>query len=62
MQFDYPQFKAIIEPFCIKSLEPIYFTTPEQRAQYLADAGFNPFLLRAEHVLIERSLHTLAIA
>ncbi|MEZ0324997.1 MAG: tryptophanase, partial [Fimbriimonas sp.] len=43
----------IIEPFRIKSVEPIRFTTREQREQILRDAHYNPFLIDAEDVLID---------
>ncbi len=46
-------FKTIIEPFKIKSVEPIRFTTVEQREQYLRESSHNVFLLRAEDVLID---------
>lgn len=45
--------KTIIEPFKIKSIEHIKFTTVEQREQFLRDAYYNPFLMRAEDVLID---------
>lgn len=45
--------KTIIEPFRIKVVEPIRMTTREQRRQLIAEAGFNPFRLKAEHVLID---------
>ncbi|MBU4459768.1 MAG: tryptophanase [Verrucomicrobia bacterium] len=45
--------KTIIEPFRIKSVEPIRHTTAEQREAFLRAAGFNPFLIDAENVLID---------
>jgi len=45
--------KTIIEPFKIKSVEPIRFTTKEEREIILKDAGYNPFLIHADNVLID---------
>lgn len=45
--------KTIIEPFKIKSVEPIHFTTREQRREILSAASFNPFLVHADDVLID---------
>jgi tyrosine phenol-lyase len=45
--------KTIIEPFKIKSVEPIKFTTPEEREQVLRAAYYNVFLIPAEEVLID---------
>src|SRR3989304_5632646 len=45
--------KTIIEPFKIKSVEPIKMTTREQREQIIKAAHYNPFLIRAEDVLID---------
>ena len=45
--------KTIIEPFKIKSVEPIKFTTKEEREAILKDAGYNPFLIHADDVIID---------
>ena len=45
--------KTIIEPFRIKSVEPIKFTEPDERRRALAAAGNNVFRLHAEDVLID---------
>ena len=45
--------KTIIEPFRIKTVEPLRVTTRAERERILADAGCNLFNVRAEDVLID---------
>jgi tryptophanase len=46
-------FHTIIEPFRIKSVEALKFTTRDERAAALRRADFNVFRLAAENVLID---------
>jgi tryptophanase len=45
--------KTIIEPFRIKTVEPIHMTTKEERARLIAEADYNVFTLKSEDVLID---------
>ncbi|MBD3411048.1 MAG: tryptophanase [Ignavibacteriales bacterium] len=45
--------KTIIEPFKIKAVEPIRFTTRAERERILDEAGHNVFLVHADDVLID---------
>ncbi len=47
------QFRTIIEPFRIHSVEPLRMTTASERAVAIRAAGYNLFSLRAEDVLID---------
>ena len=45
--------KTIIEPFRIKSVEPIRMTTVEEREQLIRAADYNVFSLKSEDVIID---------
>jgi tryptophanase len=46
-------FHTIIEPFRIKSVEALKFTSRQERESALRDAGYNLFRLHAEDVLLD---------
>lgn len=45
--------KTIIEPFKIKSVEPIHFNTKEDRKKLIKEAHYNVFLLKSNDVMID---------
>ncbi len=45
--------KVIIEPFRIKTVEKIKMTTENERKNLIKNAFYNPFLLKAEDVIID---------
>src|SRR5437660_11080268 len=45
--------KTIIEPFRIKSIEPIRRTTREERQKLMEAAGYNLFLVPSDTILID---------
>jgi len=45
--------KTIIEPFRIKSVEPLRQTSPDERDRFLQQAGYNLFLIDAKNILID---------
>ncbi|HPE08242.1 MAG TPA: tryptophanase, partial [Saprospiraceae bacterium] len=47
------KFKTIIEPFRIKSVEPIRMSTEAERIENIHKAHFNPFLLHSSQVVID---------
>lgn len=47
------KFNTIIEPFKIKTVEPIFISTEIQRKIYLKQAFYNPFMLKSDQVIID---------
>lgn len=46
-------YRTVIEPFIIKSVEPLRLTTRKEREKYLKEAHYNLFKIKAQHVLID---------
>lgn len=47
------EMKTVIEPFRIKSVEPLRMTSRAERERLIREAGFNPFRLNARDVIID---------
>jgi tryptophanase len=45
--------RVIIEPFKIKTVEPIHMSTESERHAFLEAAQYNPFLLKSQEVIID---------
>jgi tryptophanase len=45
--------KTIIEPYKIKTVEPLHFTSRAEREKILSDAGFNLFGIPSDSILID---------
>ncbi|MCH8010369.1 MAG: tryptophanase [Candidatus Marinimicrobia bacterium] len=46
-------FRTIIEPFKIKTVEPLWMTTAEERQKILKNVHYNVFLIQAQDVIID---------
>jgi len=46
-------FRTIIEPFKIKTVEPLWMTTAKERQKILKDVHYNVFLIQAQDVIID---------
>ena len=51
--FDTRHMPAFIEPFRIKSVEPIPFPSAAERREVLAAAGYNQFAIDADKITID---------
>ncbi len=47
------ELRNVLPPYRIKVVEPIAFLDAQERRQALADAGYNPFNLRADQITID---------
>ena len=45
--------RFVVEPFRIKMVEPVKQTTRQERERLLVEAGYNPFLIKAEEIFID---------
>ncbi|MCL4393791.1 MAG: tryptophanase [Chloroflexi bacterium] len=45
--------RYVLEPFKIKSVEPIHLTTPEERESFMREAGYNVFSLPSRAVTVD---------